>query len=150
MTVPVVRRQPVLVMETGVNPVPGGTTAGWVSGNPSGLADGAIANCVFDLGPEWDQYPYVLVALQPVGATSFSAVTVSGSDTPANNYARRLPPGTTSAGVFNTFFATAISASGGVSATVRPIGRYVVVNVTNTAGSGAMGASKITLAAYPC
>ena len=149
MTTPVVRRQPVLVLETGANPVVGGGPAGWVSGNPSGLADGATINAVFDLGPEWDQYPIIGLIVQPVGAASLSAVTPVGSDTPAYNSGRRLTAAYTSASNFSQVFATLVSANGATTIYVRPAGRYVVIAMTNTAGSGAMGASKVTLVAYP-
>lgn len=148
MTTPVYRRPPVLVMETGVNPVPGGGPAGWVSGNPSGLADGATAPVVFDLGPEWDQYPIIGLIIYPVGATSLSAVTPVGSDTPTYNYGRRLTGAFTVAGGFSQIYGTCTSANGSITSYVRPAGRYVVITMTNTAGSGVMGASRVTLVAY--
>lgn len=149
MTTPVFRRQPVLVMETGINQVPGGAQAGWVSGNPAGLADGATATVVFDLGPQWDQYPVIGLSVQPVGATGFSAVQAFGSDTTAVNSARRLTGGFSASGAPSALLASILSADGASSIALRPMGRYVVVQMTNTAAGGAMGASKATLAAYP-
>ena len=149
MTTAVFRRQPVLVMETGINQVPGGAQAGWVSGNPAGLADGAIATVVFDLGPEWDQYPVAGLSVFAVGATSLSAVTVHGSDTTVSNSSRRLTGGFTPSASFSQIFATLNSVNGCQSIVIRPMGRYLIVQMTNTAAGGAMGASKVTLAAYP-
>ena len=151
MTTPVFRRQPVLVMETGINQVPGGAQAGWVSGNPAGLADGAsvTGGVVFDLGPDWDQYPVVGLTMLPVGATGFSGVSPTGSDSTANNAGRRLTGAFTSGATFSQVFATMNSANGSVTIALRPIGRYVIVTMTNTAAGGVMGASRVTLAAYP-
>lgn len=148
MTTPVHRRQPVLVMETGVNPVVGGGPAGWVSGNPSGLADGATVTVIFDLGPEWDQYPTLQLIVYPVGAASFTALQVLGSDTSAYIIRRRLRP-LNNTGDFATFYNTVPTAGGPAAAYLRPAGRYITVIATNTAGSGAMGASACTLVAYP-
>lgn len=148
MTTPVYRRQPVLVMEAGLNQVVGGGQAGWVSGNPSALADGATVIAVFDLGPDWDQYPILQLIIYPVGAASFSALQVLGSDTQAYVVKRRLRPAN-AAGDFATFYNTVATAGGPTSAYTRPAGRYVTVIATNTAGSGAMGASTFTLVAYP-
>ena len=149
MTTPVVRRQPVLVMETGANPVVGGgPAAGWVSGNPAGLADGATSSAVFDLGPEWDQYPILQIIINPVGATSFTGVQIFGSDTPSYLSRRRLRS-IDATGDFATFFNTVATAGGPQATSLRPAGRYITVIATNTAGSGAMGASAVTLVAYP-
>lgn len=149
MTGPLVRRQPVLVMETGVNQVPGGTQAGWVSGNPAGLADGASVNVVFDLGPDWDQYPVIGLSVQPVGATSLSAISASGSDTVAFNFARRLAGAFTPGASPSTLYATITTGAGSAVIALRPMGRYVIVSMTNTAAGGVMGASKAVLATYP-
>lgn len=136
-------------METGVNPVVGGGPAGWVSGNPAGLADGASVSCLFDLGPEWDQYLTVMLMFRPVGATSLSGVLATGRDDPvaATNVNRYLRDD--ALGTATILYATVQSANAGGVARVHPAGRYLVVTCINTAGSGAMGASKITLAAYP-
>ena len=149
MTGPLVRRQPVLVMETGVNQVPGGTQAGWVSGNPAGLGDGASVNVAFDLGPDWDQYPVIGLSVQPVGAISLSAVSASGSDTATFNFARRLGGAFTPGASPATMYATITTATGSAVIALRPMGRYVIVSMVNTAAGGAMGASKVVLAAYP-
>ena len=147
MTTPVFRRQPVLVMETGINQVPGGAQAGWVSGNPSGLADGASVTIVFDLGPDWDQYTTVALTVRPQGGTSLSSIQCTGNDTAVFTPYRRLKEALAS-GTGNTSF-TINTSSDGLQFYIRPMGRYVMVNTTNTAGGGAMGASKVTLAAYP-
>ena len=149
MTGPLVRRQPVLVMETGVNQVPGGTQAGWVSGNPAGLGDGASVNVAFDLGPDWDQYPVIGLSVQPVGAISLSAVSASGSDTATFNFARRLAGAFTPGAAFSVLSATLTTIGGSAFIALRPMGRYVIVSMVNTAAGGAMGASKVVLAAYP-
>lgn len=149
MTTPVVRRPPVRVMESGVNQVPGGALAGWVSGNPAGMGDGATVSVVFDLGPDWDQYPVIGLSVQPVGAISLSAVGATGSDTPVNNSARRLSGAYTAGAAFSVLSATLTTIGGSAFIALMAMGRYVIVSLTNTAGGGVMGASKVTLAAYP-
>lgn len=141
---------PVLLMETDAKPVTaGGKFAGWVSGTPAALADGAsvTGGVVFDLGPDWDQYASIMLSVQPVGATSLSAVAASGSDSAVVNLSRRLnSPASVS---FNDAYATITTAGGGSSVPLRPMGRFVIVSMTNTALGGVMGDSKVTLAAYP-
>lgn len=146
-------KYPVLIMETGVNPVTaGGSRAGWVSGDPSGLAaSGAVSGgVVFDLGPEWAQYPYVAVNLhQPSGGTPSTSFNVqpSGSDTPAYNGARRLgyPAAVTGSNSY-----VAMNGAGSQNMFLRPMGRYVACIVTNGDATNAFNAgSKITLTAYP-
>ncbi len=150
MTVPVSRRPPILVMETGVNQVAGGGSAGWVSNTPANLGDGLSTNVVFDLGADWDQYPIFSLSVYSNGAVSLSAIALYGSDTAAINVARRLTGAYPNGANLTQFSATQTSAAGAASAMARPCGRYVVVAITNTAGSGAQGpTAKLTLAAYP-
>ena len=151
MTTPVHRRQPVLVMETGVAQVAGGAAAGWVSGNPASLAASASVTCVFDLGPDWDQYVVLNVVFSPVIPSSgASGLQLYGSDTTTQNGARKLA--SPASGNFATgwYTASAPSSSGSTTAVVRPQGRYVHALMTNADVSNAMGPStKISLFAYP-
>lgn len=150
MTRPAVNRPPVVVMETDANPVSaGGGVAGWVSGSPAALADGAGATVVFDLGPDWQQYVVAqIVVLSTAAGGSLSAIQDYGSDTPGITSARRMKEAL-AAGSTTTFL-TVTSAVGPQAHYVRPIGRYVVMSMTNTATFGAQGAgAKVTLAAYP-
>lgn len=145
---------PVIVLETDVSAVPasGSTRPGWVSGTPAGLADGVTTTCVFDLGPNWDRYIRTQIAVFPQGATGMSAVQVSSSDTATINPARRLKEeGTpTAQASLETGIYTVPSASAPRSGMFWPMGRYVHVQLTNTAGAGALGpTSKVILAAYP-
>ena len=150
MTVPVTWLPPVLLMQTGVNAVAaGGPAAGWVSGTPANLADGATETTVFDLGPQWERYVLVQIIVYSTVATSLDTIYVTGSDTPAHNWARRLKElshAATSVALGSaTYVVTAIGAG-----LFRPMGRYVVLRYTNTAAGGAQGsASAVNLAAYP-
>lgn len=145
-----VGRQPVLLMETGVNAVTAlGTKPGWVSGDVASLAASASINCIFDLGPDFDQYVAVAIKVNPAGPSSgLSAVQVFGSDTAGVNANRRFKdisqPGPA------TINAAITVATGCSELWVRPHGRIVVVSVTNADGVNALGAgSKISLSAYP-
>lgn len=145
----VIEKQPVLLMQTDVAQVPGGAGAGWVSGTPSGLAASATVNCVFDLGPDWDQYGVAAVGVLPIGPSSGMAnVQAMGSDNTAPNPARRLKDMAV-AGSANSSFAINTS-SNGHTFHVRPFGRYLIVSVSNADAANALGAaSKVSVAAYP-
>ena len=149
MTTPVYRRQPTLVMETDVAQVAGGGRAGWVSGSPSGLAAATSVTVIFDLGPEWDQYGLVDLAFFPVAPSSgFSNVSAAGSDTAALNSARKLQL-VASTALGNLFSASLLSTNGALGATARPMGRYVILLLTNADATNALGASsKVTLTAF--
>ena len=140
-------------METGANQVAGGAAAGWVSGNPASLAASASVTCVFDLGPEWDQYVMLSIAFFPVAPSSGAAnLTVYGSDTATHNPARKMSsPATGNNGAAGGWFvASATSSSGSTAGVMRPQGRYVHAVMTNADGSNPMGGpAKITLFAYP-
>ena len=145
-----VGRPPVLVMETGLNAVAGGDVPGWVSGSPANLAASGNFSAVFDLGPDWDQYSVLYLAILPQAPSSgLASVLATGSDTPSPNLNRRLQVvGATTVG--SLFAASLLSANGAQGAFVRPMGRYVAVNGTNADASNALGAgAKVTLAAYP-
>ena len=137
------------LMHTGQNPVSPGASydGGFVSGNPASLADGAQVTAVFDLGNNWDQWPVAQVSISPVGATSFTAIALYGSDTVTLDSARRLRSDATAG--FSGLTGTITTSGGAQAALVRPMGRFLFVQATNTAAGGAMGASKITVALYP-
>ena len=143
---------PVLVMETNGTPVvSGGDAAGWVSGTIANLAASTAAQCVFDLGPDWDQYQFCQVIVSPVGpSTGLNSVGVFSSDTASLNTSRRLRDAQTSATPFSTTNVSLPTSSGTQAGYFRPAGRYMIVQATNSDATNAQGAAaKVTLAAYP-
>jgi len=136
-------------METGVNAVTaGGAKAGWVSGDIASLALSATVDCIFDLGPDFDQYVTVSVKIAPIGPSSgTTACTVSSSDSVAANLNRRLRDPATAAG---TMINAAVTVASGVGEFyARPHGRFLHVSITNADGVNALGAtSKVSVSAY--
>lgn len=141
---------PILVMETGVNAVTaGGNTAGWVSGNPASQAATTAITVIFDLGPQWLQYPTLVISLFPSGASSsFETVTFTGSDTAAANTARRLVQFGAST-VTSAYLASAPTTGGAVGVMTRPMGRFVTVGFSINATNATDANAKVVLAAYP-
>lgn len=147
ITTGIADRFPTKIFETDVAAVSAGVaTGGWVSGSPANLALSASANVLFDLGQDWHQYTSVNLAISSVGPSSgLSNVQVSSSDTNAINTNRRLKDiGAVGPGAI----AASITTAGGVQQlSVRPMGRYLFVSVTNADGANAQGATaKITMA----
>ena len=138
-----------IILETNVNPVlGGGTTPGWISGSPASLADGASVDCIFDLGPRWNEIDQIQVSIFSSVATSLSSIQFYSGDSTVVNTNRRLKD-RNSIGP-STVFATVTTAQGPQQFGVMPMGRYFVARMTNTAAGGAQGAtSKVTLALYP-
>lgn len=142
----------VLVMETGVNPViAGGDRAGWISGDPANLALSATVNCLFDLGPDWQHFPLVQAAINPTPpSTGLGSITLVSSDSAASFTAKRRL-GYANAVASGTIFLSLPSASATNTFMVRPMGRYLQVNLTNADAAAAQGAlTAVVLTAYPC
>jgi len=141
----------ILVMETDVRPVTaGGNTPGWVSGSIAALGLSASVNCLFDLGPEWNQYTSVNFCISPIGPSSgLSNVAAFGSDSTTINTSRRL--GFAAANTVNSSLTASMTvANGAVNMLVNPQGRFVFLQATNADGANALGAtSKVTLTAFP-
>ncbi len=137
-------------METDVRPITaGGNTPGWVNGSAANMPPSGSITCLFDLGPEWDQYNLINLCVNPVGpSTGFSNVAASGSDTTTANTARRL--GFYSFGAANSSLTASITTAGGPqNLLLNPMGRYVHVQLTNADAANAMGAAtKVTLTAF--
>lgn len=141
---------PVQIAETDADAViAGGDHFGWVSGSISGLLAGQAATVVFDLGPLWFRYIIAAFCIQPqLPSTGLSAIQCSGSDIPAHSSSRRLKAVESSSP--NTLYAGVTSAAGPQQVIVRPIGRYLIILVTNADPLNAQGTgAKITLAVYP-
>jgi hypothetical protein len=126
-------------MRTGVAAVAGGTTQpGWVSGDIAALAAAGTATIVFDLGPNWDQYNVVQLAVVPAGPSSgLSGVAVYSSDD--TNFNAAVDP------QLNYTWATAVGAASMAiaapqSAMFTPQSRYMIVRATNADGANAQGA----------
>lgn len=137
-------------MESGINPVvAGGRVAGWVSGDPAGLAASATLQVSFDLGPEWDQYVLCALNVFVQGPSSgLAGILLRPSDSLVAVIARA------SRDAFSTNaspLAAALSAASAVAEYgLRPKGRYVLLSMTNADAVNACGAtSKVTLTAYP-
>lgn len=66
-------------MTTGTAPVPGGGAAGWVSGDPAGMAGGALVKVSFDLGNDWRRYVAIQLGATAAGNT-IDSMTAYGAD----------------------------------------------------------------------
>ena len=143
---------PTVVMQSGVDaPItPGGKSAGWVSGDPAGLAASGTVLVQFDLGPDWDQYRTAAVVLAPIGpSTGFSAVQAFGGvapGAPSANFRLRDAQAT----ALGTINASVTTTSGAQQLNVRPLGRYLTISITNADVGNAVGAtSHVVCAVYP-
>ena len=144
-----VTRTPVMLFESGVNAVPGGGVAGWVSGDIASLAASATVNVVFDLGPEWRQYSYLELTVIPVAPSSgLNPVQFFASDSVAPNSARRRGSPFATGGT--TYFVNLATGPGTQTMAMRPAGRYLICKATNADAANAQGATaRVTLAAFP-
>jgi hypothetical protein len=139
----------ILRMRSGQSGVAGGTTQpGWVSGDIAALAAAGTATIVFDLGPNWDQYNVVQLALVPAGPSSGLSGVAAYSSANAAFDATVDPQ-------LNYTWATAVGAASMAinapqSAMFSPMDRYLIVRATNADGANAQGAGAfVALAAYP-
>ncbi len=140
---------PVQIAETDVNPVvAGGDKFGWVSGNAAGLAPLGTVKVIFDLGPLWYRYPIAAICVNPDVAVpgGLSSVSFTGSDTPVQNSSRRLKDAV-SAGL--TSMGSGLGQYAQSQCFVRPVGRYLIIQITNGDTTNAQATLKITLSAYP-
>ncbi len=139
----------ILKMRSGQNAVAGGTTQpGWVSGDIAALAAAGTATIIFDLGPNWDQYNVVQLAVVPAGPSSgLSGVAAYSSADPAFNAAADPQLNYT----WSTSFGVAAAAINAPQAAMfSPMDRYLIVRATNADGANAQGAGAfVQLAAYP-
>lgn len=143
-------KPPVLNMRTTDTAVTaGGDIPGWVSGTIASLAASATVTIVFDLGPYWDQYNSVQMAVNPVGPSSgLTAVQCFSSRTTTPSAVERLNMG--QAVNFNTSSATATVAAGVQSGMFRASARYFCVQATNNDGTNALGASSsVAISVWP-
>lgn len=142
---------PIKVFETGVAAVTAGLAGpgGWVSGNPASLALSASVDCLFDLGLDWSQYNKVAVSVLSVAPSSgFSGVQVSSSNTTSFNNSRMLNE--VDGATFGQLNAAITTSGLGVTACVKPMGRYLIVRLTNADAANAQGATaKVTVGAFP-
>lgn len=139
----------ILKMRSGQSAVAGGTTQpGWVNGDIASLAAAGTATIIFDLGPNWDQYNVVQVALVPAGPSSgLSGVAAYSSADPAFSAAADPQLNYTWG---TSFGAAAAAMSAPQSAMFSPMDRYLIVRATNADGANAQGAGAfVQLAAYP-
>lgn len=141
---------PTFLAETDKNQISaGGSTPGWVGGTTANLAASSQVNIVFDLGQDWDQYS-VIAANAFSQAPSVSGLTVlwRSSDTTSLvgvTRALRDMANTTMRPISDTF--TTAQAVG--SYFLKPMGRYLIAQVTNADATNAQGAgSKVTIAAF--
>jgi hypothetical protein len=142
---------PIVVLKTGVAPgTAGGTVPAWISGDPANLAAATTVDCIFDLGPNWSQLDEVQISLLPTTpSTGFSNVDATFSDSTTRDPSRRPPSVGGSTGWATNFAASALSANGPVGLTMRPMGRFLHVNMTNADGAAALGAtSSVTVSLH--
>lgn len=142
---------PFLVMTTNDAAIAGGAQGhGWVSGTPSALAAAAAVNCVFDLGAAFPFYHYLHVNVTPAGGSSGLSVDVYGSPDTTHTHARATRLSFANAVALSTGTGSIPTAGGTQGFSLRPAGRYVIVRVTNSDGTNAVGAgAKVVVSAYP-
>jgi hypothetical protein len=113
---------------------------GWVSGSPASLAASGIVVCVFDLGENYRQYPFLVLYMMPVGlSTGLICEAVGSDDTTYATADFRLP--IVGALATGTAYFTTLTANGQVSAILKTSHRYCLVRVTNTDAVNAVGAT---------
>lgn len=139
----------ILKMRSGQNAVAGGgTIPGWISGDIASLAAAGTATIVFDLGPNWDQYNVVQLAVVPAGPSSGLSGVAAYSSNDASFSAAADPQ-------LNYTWATSFGVASAAinapqSAMFSPMDRYLIVRATNADGVNPQGAGAfVQLAAYP-
>jgi hypothetical protein len=138
----------ILKMRSGVAAVGAGNGPGWVSGDLASLALSATATIVFDLGPNWDQYNVVQLAVVPAGPSSgLTAVKAFSSDDAVLSAATDVALNNCWATTFGVISAAVAAPQ---SCDFSPMGRYFIVQATNADGVNAQGAGAfVQLCAYP-
>lgn len=137
----------VVIMETGLI-APGGPT--WISGNPANLAGNASVNCLFDLGPDWMDYTMLQVVIRSQGpSTGLINITATSRDNPVaavngNRYLKEMYNTATS-----ILYASVLTSNAAGCINLRPMGRYLVINMTNGDATNAIGSQAgIAIAGY--
>ncbi len=136
---------------------PGGNTPGYVSatnGKLAGLAASAATRLLFDLGPNWVDYPILAlqasfdglsIGLNPVivefdDSSTYSAVSAT----------RRRGVAVTVGTTLSTAYFNWTAANAYTNATFKPQARYMYVNITNADGVASVGASsRLNVIMYP-
>jgi hypothetical protein len=141
---------PSIVMVTGANAVAGGIDGpGWMSGDLASLGAAASADMLFDLGRDWEQYHYAQISFSLAGPSSgLTAITALGNMTKSLTVGSRLVKNYSA--VFAALNEVLTTAAGPSGIVVRPMGRFLIVKVTNADGANPLGAlSQCSVAAYP-
>lgn len=134
---------PIVVLKTGIAPgTANGPVPAWISGDPANLAAATNVDCIFDLGPNWVQLDEVQISVLPAApSTGLSNVDATFSDSTTRDPSRRPPSVGGSTGWATNFASSMLSANGTTGLTLRPMGRFLHVNMTNADGASAMGAT---------
>lgn len=124
------------------------TIPGWVSGTPGGLAASGSADCIFDLGMNWDKYGLVQFTNSDISGSSGVTIAFARSSdnitVGSSNYTLNHAFGTSANVVTGT------SSPGGRTFMVRPMARYLIVRLTNADAVNAVGAAAwAAITAYP-
>lgn len=122
-----------------------------VTGTIANLAASAVVTIYFDLGVDWMYYNSIGVTLLPTTpSTGISNVQLFGTDVNGSFItARRLGSLAATSASATIFIGSMTSASGSQTIYTKPIGRYVVLSVTNADATNALGSSsKVYLTAY--
>lgn len=141
---------PNLSLRSGVSAIAGGGAGpGWVSGEIASLAASGTATVIFDLGPNWQAYGSVQIAVVPAGPSSgLSNVTVRSSDDATFSATADPTLNSTNATTFGTGIAASVTTP--QSSFVAPMGRFLGVIATNADGVNAQGATAfVQICAYP-
>ena len=131
---------------------PNGSTCGWISGTPASLAANATSQSIFDLGPNWDQYLRSTVIINSTAPSSgyINAQIFFGSTpSPAacNIRSRDSLQGATGWNYLSSTAAQTTTAIGQISADVKNLGRYMMVQLTNADSTNAQGAGSFVFVA---
>lgn len=143
----IARSVPTLVLRTDVSAIPlgVGNVPGWVSGSPANLAASTNVFCVFDLGPNWDQYKIITVSVDGGTPQAGAGIQAHGSDDGITNKCRL---GTVTAASMNASWYFDMTSSTAVVGVLRPSGRFVRVLFANGAPAAQGASAAVQLTAF--
>lgn len=136
-----------LVLRTDVSAIPlgVGNVPGWVSGSPANLAASANVFCVFDLGPNWDQYKVVVVHVDGGTPQAGTGIQAYGSD---DGILMKCRLGAITSANMNATWYVDMTSTTAVTGVLRPSGRFVRVLFSNGAPAAQGASAAVQLTAF--
>jgi len=145
------RRPPVLVMQTDKSAVAAGAGPGWVSGSIANLAVAATVDCLFDLGPAWDQYVRLDVLIDPgtLNLTSTGTVMRPSMSADGVDWMRVGAVNGTAGFSINGSVGPLLGSAGIQFVQLRPHGRYLQCTVLGTTTNALGATARLRVVLYP-